>query len=253
MIAELRDELRVVMLDAGTGGGKGAGDWVDGAGGVGGDVPAISGSGDGGSDGVRLSHSGRSGRGEGEGGQCLVSTGVPLPVLRGGAAVDWAAVYADVDRTRQAVDTARVDERRKHSAFTTSGDTAGAAGAGEGEGAVRGSSRTRTTDWEAAYAEIERTKAEAAAGRTADADADDEDDQAACRSGGGSEGEGEVEGGNEGMGVGRDGTGIWNAAGTSGALVGDLYRKLAALGALGAGEVLMQSPTVQRQLSRMQL
>ena len=37
----------------------------------------------------------------------------------------------------------------------------------------------------------------------------------------------------------------------SGELVGDLYKKLAALGAQSAGELLMQSPTVERQLSRM--
>jgi hypothetical protein len=38
----------------------------------------------------------------------------------------------------------------------------------------------------------------------------------------------------------------------SGELVGDLYKKLAALGATSAGELLMQSPTVKNQLSRMQ-
>jgi hypothetical protein len=36
-----------------------------------------------------------------------------------------------------------------------------------------------------------------------------------------------------------------------GELVGDLYKKLAALGAQSASELLMQSPTVERQLSRM--
>jgi len=41
------------------------------------------------------------------------------------------------------------------------------------------------------------------------------------------------------------------SAAASGELVGDLYKKLAALGAQSAGELLMQSPTVERQLSRM--
>ena len=36
-----------------------------------------------------------------------------------------------------------------------------------------------------------------------------------------------------------------------GELVGDLYKKLAALGAQSASELLMQSPSVERQLSRM--
>lgn len=128
--------------------------------------------------------------------------------------MDWAAAYDDIDRTRADLEAFRARRRSPPSP----------------------SSSSRGTDWAAAYEDIERTRAEA---RVASSNPRAETTDATT---------GSPPPGDEGP---RAVTESRDSPGA--ALVGDLYKKLAALGATRAGELLAQSPTVRRQLARVRL
>ena len=138
--------------------------------------------------------------------------------------VDWAAAYDDIDRTRADLEAIRARRRPPPSPPSAS----------------------RGTDWAAAYEDIERARADARAASS--------NPRAETTDGNGSEAEGAnattetPPPGNE-----KPGAVTESRDSPEGALVGDLYKKLAALGATRAGELLAQSPTVRRQLSRVRM
>ena len=157
----------------------------------------------------------------------------------GAREIDWEAAYADIDETRRAT------------AETRRGELSG------GPGPVVES---------VAYAPALRTPSdEKSAPGDGDGDALDGDGDALDGSEGSPSRVGSDDDGSDLISVderfspvtpgpgGEDPpvTSPTPSAAASGELVGDLYKKLAALGAQSAGELLMQSPTVERQLSRM--
>ena len=127
--------------------------------------------------------------------------------------MDWAAAYDDIDRTRADLEAFRARRRPPPSPPSSS----------------------RGTDWAAAYEDIERTRAEARV-----ASSNPRVDSSTTDATTGSPPPGDE--GPRAVTESRDSPGA--------ALVGDLYKKLAALGATRAGELLAQSPTVRRQLAR---
>lgn len=257
IIAELRNELRGVLGSSegrdrrGGSAAPSSGARSDGCDGVSGDAE---------DDAASVSGGGIEGGREKTFPFLETADGAAIPIVSGGERViDWEAVYADIDQTREAV-----DERRRKKEGSEGGKTSlgGRAASSKGKGSKGG------VDWEAAYAEMDQMSAEKATA----ADAGD----------GASKGEGEeaapvtpragtarrrgpdaetVPAADRGARKKKatsadraDWDDDWNpkpGGGASAELVGDLYKKLAALGAKSAGELLMQSPTVERQLSRM--
>ena len=137
---------------------------------------------------------------------------------------DWEAAYEDIERTREDARRARLERRDEPGVGHEATGVPGAGGAFEADSSDGGGGD-----------DDDDFRVVAASGAAFHSPSPRDDDAAATPGGPG----------------GGAGAVTESRASPGAELVGDLYEKLAALGARDVGALLTQSPTVKRQLARM--